>query len=138
MATGQASFNRTKSLPKRRVGNKRSVYIADSNRACTLTRLRIGNITGPEKINIERETCPKCKNSNIMNMSVHIITECKTLNESRKGPIQQLIRRKMLDGISNINITKRIVADKTEDNMRQLEKIKVILVKLLLVKGHCG
>ena len=78
---------------------------------------------GPVEENHDGGKCPKCNEANIVNMAVHIIINCKPINGARTDETKHFRIRKKLNGTSETDIAKIIVADKSEENMKQPEQI---------------
>ena len=87
----------------------------------TLTKLRINNVLDPTIT--DKGICPKCKEVDIPNMAVHIVTECTLINVKRQKQMQQQIKLEAVEGQSNSIITRKIVADKTKENLELLERL---------------
>ena len=115
-------FNYLKHYPKDKL-SIREDYIEDTNKSRTLTKLRINNTMGPVEENHDGGKCPKCNEANIVNMAVHIIINCKPINGARTDETKHFRIRKKLNGTSETDIAKIIVADKSEENMKQPEQI---------------
>ena len=56
-------------------------------------------------------------------MAVHIVTECTLINVKRQKQMQQQIKLEAVEGQSNSIITRKIVADKTKENLELLERL---------------
>ena len=100
---------------------RRDEYIEDTNKSRALTKLRIINTMGQVEKN------DRGKHPNAIKISKHgstkLAANCKPINGSRTNETQLLIRRKKLDGTSETDTTNIIVADVSEENIKQLEGI---------------
>ena len=56
-------------------------------------------------------------------MAVHIVINCNPINWLKTKETQHFISGKKLNGTSETDIAKIIVADKSEENLKQLERL---------------